>query len=206
MSSGQQRFARRGSTIPSHDSNCFSMWGNAKWATSFCTLFPHFCRWCSLAMKVRQTTARRIDLSGDLYSKQVSLSLYKTPPSDDVSMEEFEQFAIDRLKGNLAKFSCKQLNPPSFKLFGNYLRPERSPRWEVSERCPHKISSFGFRSTNCRTNQKRYNSLFFFCLSNSLDIISHFTLRLVYCRPDDRKFFLDGEVRLLKVRLQLVCD
>ncbi len=34
------------------------------------------------------------------------------------------------------------------------------------------------------------------------DDISHFLLRIVYCRPTDQKFFIDNEVRLLKFRFE----
>lgn len=38
------------------------------------------------------------------------------------------------------------------------------------------------------------------------DVISHYTLRLAYCRPTDRDWFLSQERELLKFRLQIVCS
>ena len=36
------------------------------------------------------------------------------------------------------------------------------------------------------------------------DVISHFTLRLAYCRPNDRQWFIQQEKELLKYRLSQV--
>ena len=41
------------------------------------------------------------------------LQMYKVPPTDNITLEEFEEFAIDRLKGTWA---CKQEFILSFKI------------------------------------------------------------------------------------------
>ncbi len=37
------------------------------------------------------------------------LQMYKVPPTDNITLEEFEEFAIDRLKGKLTNQSQQEL-------------------------------------------------------------------------------------------------
>eukprot|EP01125_Pyxidicula_operculata_P020534 TRINITY_DN7608_c0_g1_i1.p1 TRINITY_DN7608_c0_g1~~TRINITY_DN7608_c0_g1_i1.p1 ORF type:complete len:466 (-),score=86.95 TRINITY_DN7608_c0_g1_i1:189-1586(-) len=111
------------------------------------------------------------------------ISFYNTPPTENISLEEFESFAIDRLKvlkeiDNLKLRGCKSeefLNRMSVVLT-KYLyipRSENDPSFYESVR---------------------------------KDVVSHFTLRLAYCKPNDRQWFISQERELLKIRLQTEPD
>lgn len=38
-----------------------------------------------------------------------SLRMYKEPPTDNITLEEFEEFAIDRLKGNFTRMFLREV-------------------------------------------------------------------------------------------------
>ena len=64
---------------------------------------------------------KRVDArgAGSRPNKRPKVSLYESPPSGDVSLEEFEQFALDRMRVRECPSACPRFQPP------------RSPR----ERC-----------------------------------------------------------------------
>ena len=49
------------------------------------------------------------------------LQMYKVPPTDNITLEEFEEFAIDRLKGKLTR-AYKQEFILSFKVLELFSR------------------------------------------------------------------------------------
>uniref|UniRef100_A0A7N0TK98 DNA primase large subunit C-terminal domain-containing protein n=1 Tax=Kalanchoe fedtschenkoi TaxID=63787 RepID=A0A7N0TK98_KALFE len=105
----------------------------------------------------------------------VTLPVYRSAPSLEVRLEDFELFAIDRLRvlKGISDGLSRGKKPEEMKKMVNDL-------WRV----------------NMRTTQA----------ADSLDkdIISHFVLRLVYCRTEDlRKWFLSMETALFRYRFRL---
>jgi hypothetical protein len=53
---------------------------------------------------MQRITRRRSEIGGTVPYAQEVLSFYKLPPTDTVTLEEFELFAFDRLRGVLYLF------------------------------------------------------------------------------------------------------
>ncbi|KAI5059621.1 hypothetical protein GOP47_0025940 [Adiantum capillus-veneris] len=101
------------------------------------------------------------------------LSFYLTAPSLEVSLEEFEQFALDRLR----------------VLKGLEEALSRGRRGEELEALVTSLWRKYMRTSGSSETSK--------------DTISHFVLRLVYCRSDElRKWFLAMESSLFRHRFQ----
>ena len=100
------------------------------------------------------------------------LNLYNTPPTSEISMEEFERYALDRLR------VLKGLDDARSR--GK--KPE-----EVAEICKRLISENLTGTSQQDTRRK--------------DELSHFVLRLAYCRTEElRRWFLTQESFLLRQR------
>ncbi|KAI4384225.1 hypothetical protein MLD38_002408 [Melastoma candidum] len=104
-----------------------------------------------------------------------SLPLYRSPPPLEVRLEDFELFALDRLR--VLKAISDALSRGK--------KPEEveklvSDLWKLHMRLPQASESL------------------------NKDVISHFVLRLVYCRTEDlRKWFLSLETTLFRYRFKL---
>ncbi|PFX22105.1 DNA primase large subunit [Stylophora pistillata] len=112
-----------------------------------------------------------------------SLQLYKIPPTDNITLEDFEEFAIDRLKvlrevetlGIRHKRGSQQYNTAMKESLKKFLPQEQKA---------HKN-----REAEATVAERRK------------DHISHFILRLAYCRSEDlRRWFLSQEVELFRSR------
>ncbi|RWR80005.1 putative DNA primase large subunit [Cinnamomum micranthum f. kanehirae] len=104
-----------------------------------------------------------------------SLSLYRSAPALEVRLDDFELFAIDRLR--------------VLKGISDALSRGRKP-----EEMQKLVSELW------RVNMRHWNPSEVI----NKDIISHFVLRLVYCRTDDlRKWFLSMETTLFRYRFRL---
>ncbi|XP_078432555.1 DNA primase, large subunit family [Wolffia australiana] len=104
-----------------------------------------------------------------------ALSFYRSAPSVEVRLEEFELYGIDRLK--------------VLKGISDGLSRGRKP--DEMEKLVNEL---------WRANMKHHDA------SEALnkDIISHFVLRLVYCRTEElRKWFLSMEATLFRYRFRL---
>ncbi|KAF6148440.1 hypothetical protein GIB67_038795 [Kingdonia uniflora] len=104
-----------------------------------------------------------------------TLPLYRSAPALEVRLEDFELYAIDRLRvlKGIADGLSRGKKPKEMDTVIHDL-------WETNMR--HPITS------------EAYNK----------DIISHFVLRLVYCRTDElRKWFLSMETTLFRYRFRL---
>ena len=123
-------------------------------------------------------------------SQQFFLSLYNEPPDGEISIEEIEKLTTERIK-LLRLFEC-----------ANMKFTKNSNEWtefifkEIKDY--EKVFAFKF------TDDENYPGL----LRN--DVVSHYFIRLPYCRTDDlRKWLLLHEVDLFKFRfsrLQLDSD
>lgn len=106
-------------------------------------------------------------------ARAVQLSMYDTPPLEDVPLEDFELFAIDRQQ------VLRQVEETK----------ERGMKGsDFSKRIEQACSKHGL-SRQARDSNK--------------DVISHFVLRLAYCRTEDlRRWFLSQECLLFKHRFE----
>ncbi|CAH6722225.1 DNA primase large subunit [[Candida] jaroonii] len=117
-----------------------------------------------------------------LYSHR--LSFYDIPPLDEITLEEFELWAIDRLKVLIEIESCIARSK-SVKEMESIIKPLLSKYLPIS--------------TLSKGNEKQIE------LERKKDHYSHFILRLVFCRSEDlRKKFIKTESILFKIRYNLM--
>lgn len=117
--------------------------------------------------------------SEQLYSSR--LSFYDVPPTDEVTLEEFEIWAIDRLKILIEIESCV-LRSKSLKDTEQIVKP--------------LLLKFLPLSPNGSPQQLQ---------ERKKDHYSHYILRLVFCRTEDlRKKFIKNETILFKIRYNLL--
>lgn len=105
-----------------------------------------------------------------------TLPLYRSAPSLEVRLEDFELYAIDRLRvlKGVSDGLSRGKRPEEMEKLVNDL-------WKAHMRHPLPSEV---------TNK---------------DIISHFVLRLVYCRTEElRKWFLSNEIALFRYRFRLL--
>ncbi|XP_039252683.2 DNA primase large subunit-like [Styela clava] len=122
-------------------------------------------------------------LSDDLYPH--GLMMYNRPPMCNITLQEFESFAYDRVKVlhylDSLGVSYVKNSPDYCQKLGDYLRKNYVGFTLTSE--PSKDTE----ERNLEWRRK--------------DHISHFILRLAYCRSDElRRWFLEKEVDLFKYR------
>ncbi|KAM4729447.1 DNA primase large subunit isoform 1-T2 [Anableps anableps] len=117
----------------------------------------------------------------DLYAQP--LQFYGQPPLENISLSEFESFAVDRLK--LLK-TVENLGVSYVKHFEQY-----SKKLEAEI----KALNFSYRAVDGPEKRRK-------------DHISHFILRLAYCQTEDlRRWFIQQEVDLFRYRFnQLECN
>ncbi|XP_068665301.1 probable DNA primase large subunit isoform X2 [Aristolochia californica] len=104
-----------------------------------------------------------------------TLSLYRSAPQLEVRLDDFELYAIDRLRvlKGISDGLSRGKNPKEMEKLVNEL-------WRTHMRL--------------QNNSQALNK----------DIISHFVLRLVYCRTEDlRKWFLSMETTLFRYRFRV---
>ncbi|KAI0524604.1 hypothetical protein KFK09_003981 [Dendrobium nobile] len=104
-----------------------------------------------------------------------NLSLYRCAPSLEVRLDDFELYAIDRLRvlKGISNGLSRGKTPDEMKTLVNEL-------WRTNMRHPDVTQII------------------------NKDLISHFVLRLVYCRTDElRKWFLSMETTLFRYRFRL---
>ncbi|MQL80643.1 hypothetical protein Taro_013116 [Colocasia esculenta] len=103
------------------------------------------------------------------------LSLYRSAPSLEVRLEDFELYAIDRLR----------------VLKGISDGMSRGKKPEEMEKLVSELWRTNMRHQDANEVMNK-------------DVISHFVLRLVYCRTEDlRKWFLSMETTLFRYRFRL---
>ncbi|MEE6476557.1 hypothetical protein FKM82_011124 [Ascaphus truei] len=118
--------------------------------------------------------------SGDHYPH--SLQFYQSPPTENISLVEFETFAVERLKllktlENLGVSYVKSTDQYKSKLEGE-LRKLKFP----------------YRFLQDGINNEEYDQ-------RRKDHISHFILRLAYCQSEDlRRWFIQQEMDLFRFR------
>ena len=112
-------------------------------------------------------------------TKEPPLSLYETPPIQEISLDQFEEYAFDRLRV-LKAIEMHQARG----LKGEALRQKLR---EVTNK------SLPFRADRDSERDAEYKRK---------DHVSHFILRLAYCRTEElRRWFLNQECALFRHRL-----
>nr|GEX71432.1 probable DNA primase large subunit [Tanacetum cinerariifolium] len=104
-----------------------------------------------------------------------TIPLYRTPPTLEVRLDDFERFAVDRLLvlRGISDALARGKKPDEMEKLVSDL-------WKANMRHPQASEAI------------------------NKDIISHFVLRLVYCRTEElRKWFLSMESTLFRYRFRL---
>jgi DNA primase large subunit len=115
-------------------------------------------------------------------SSTISLSLYNIPPEEELSLDEFELLSLDRLQLLRSIEIMKTRGFEEAELNSKIMEAEKK----------HLIS---------RKDQFPRFSL------EQRDKISHFILRLAFCRSEDlRRWFITQECILFKYRLDALSD
>ncbi|XP_044943962.1 DNA primase large subunit-like isoform X2 [Mustela putorius furo] len=135
-------------------------------------------------MQFSRANWKRLRLTGDQRNVCYphSLQFYLEPPSESISLIEFESLAIDRVKllkavENLGVSYVKGTEPYQSKLESEIRRLK-----------------FSFRESLENEYEPRRK-----------DHISHFILRLAYCQSEDlRRWFIQQEMDLLRFRFSIL--
>ena len=59
--------------------------------------------------KNRRSRINPLGSSQNAWTNTYGLQMYKIPPTDNITLEEFEEFAIDRLKGTIERLQTSIL-------------------------------------------------------------------------------------------------
>lgn len=132
---------------------------------------------------VKRNGSRRKSRKAQYVGKYTSrLNMYEEPPTEDMTLEEFEQFAIDRLK--LMK-GVEEIGVKHPKKYGDIYRRE------VQEVMRKHMPLREQDGEDAQVERRK-------------DHISHFILRLAYCRTSElRSWFLAQECALFTNRYQV---
>ncbi|XP_003244186.1 DNA primase large subunit [Acyrthosiphon pisum] len=120
------------------------------------------------------------------------LQLYREIPDININLDEFEEWAIERLK------VLQILEQLSLK--GNTSNYEDFTKSVVQE-----IKKEGLKHMHKLINGGIYKDYNENCVARKRDLCSHFILRLIYCKSDElRKWFINREIELFKLRWTLL--
>mmetsp|Transcript_3262 Transcript_3262/g.7999 ORF Transcript_3262/g.7999 Transcript_3262/m.7999 type:complete len:523 (+) Transcript_3262:26-1594(+) len=123
--------------------------------------------------------ARRTGAPRDFTKYRSRLSLFKLPPVDEVSLEEFELYAVDRLRA----LKCIETAKVRW--------PKRGEEYEKALRTAMKDNIPLSTNVDAETAYDERRK----------DHVSHFILRLAYCKSEDlRRWFLTHECELFRYR------
>ncbi|KAL9328850.1 hypothetical protein ACSQ67_003853 [Phaseolus vulgaris] len=149
-------------------------------------------------MEIVRPQSRRNFLSSSNDAVSVpTIPLYRSAPSLEVRLEEFESFAIDRLRVDIR-------NLQAICVFFKYveLLSESSQgdfRWYVAGKKPEEMENLVKDLWKVNMRHQHASDVL------NKDIVSHFVLRLVYCRTEDlRKWFLSMESSLFRHRFRVL--
>lgn len=121
------------------------------------------------------------------------LQLYKVPPTENISLHEFESLALDRLtllRCLATATTLKGLRPFSEEWTEFVLGDLKTQGLKYYARLCEK-SSFGTQEVDLQARRK--------------DHIAHFILRLAYCRTEElRRWFISRELELFKMRFMIM--
>lgn len=110
-----------------------------------------------------------------------NLQFYKIPPNGEISLQEFEDYAVDRLK------VLKAVEVTGIRLIRN------SDEYKLKLTDELKKTALGHDLL--RTDKKDDKEF------RQRDLVSHFILRLAYCRSEElRRWFMQQELDLFRFR------
>lgn len=140
-------------------------------------------------MQIRATHVEKVPGVYRKISQERLLSLYADPPLEEITLDDFELFALDRLQ-LLRGIEALKVKGYDGAEFTSKLSQLESKYLPLHTREAANVSSGTFVSAEQRKDQ-----------------ISHFILRLAYCRTEElRRWFLTHECALLKFRLERLTD
>lgn len=161
----------------------------------------------------RQTAKRRRAQErknfGDVGSPLVSasypfrLNMYKRPPQFEITLDQFEQWAIDRMKV-LGEIESRLARNQTVSELETVLKPLIAKYLPLSSNNAGGTSASSSSSSSGVVDIK--NKVFKFDETNEehrrlKDHYSHFILRLAFCRSDElRQRFIHAETTLFKIR------
>ncbi|CAN3356151.1 DNA primase large subunit [Diutina catenulata] len=132
----------------------------------------------------KRKTANRRNFAGAAYTQTypTRVSFYTSPPLEEITLEQFESWAIDRLKV-LVELQSLTLRQKSAKEMESLMKPSLQKYLPLSP-----PSQKGEISDHEMTERRK-------------DHYSHFILSLVFCRSEDlRAKFVRNETALFKLR------
>ncbi|KAK7501096.1 hypothetical protein BaRGS_00007581 [Batillaria attramentaria] len=127
----------------------------------------------------------KVDL-GKVTAYNHCLQLYRVPPTDTISLDEFEELAVERLKVLKAVETAGVRHAKGTENYDKVLEKE------IRET---KLKNAIFEKSTMEESEKQINRW--------KDHVSHFILRLAYCRSEElRSWFIKQEVDLFRFRFQ----
>ncbi|XP_037953606.1 DNA primase large subunit-like [Teleopsis dalmanni] len=143
--------------------------------------------------KTRQRVERKAEYENLEQKYPLNVTIYKLPPTEDIKIQEFEDLALERLKVlrifDLAGKKGFRLLSDEWKEFINaeLLREGLKDYLRLCDGGSSHTTSSTKKEAELQARRRDY--------------ISHFILRLVYCRSDDlRRWFLSHELELFKYK------
>ncbi|XP_062851437.1 DNA primase large subunit [Trichomycterus rosablanca] len=128
-----------------------------------------------------------VTLQNELYGH--CLQFYGPPPLENISLVEFESFAVDRLK--LLK-TVENLGVSFVKSSETYMKKLRTELRNLS--FPHRLDADDTSTSKNQVGLSEYDK-------RRKDHVSHFILRLAYCQTEDlRRWFIQQEMDLFRFR------
>ncbi|ODV58964.1 DNA primase subunit PRI2 ASCRUDRAFT_38337 [Ascoidea rubescens DSM 1968] len=125
------------------------------------------------------------DKSLELNYKESTLTFYEYPPLNEITIEEFESWSIDRLKLLVEIELCLSKNQ-------NIKEIEMNIK-------PLLVKLFPLSKVNANPNKNKI------ILERRKDLYSHFILRIAFCRSKElRERFIRSETTLFKIRYNLL--
>lgn len=121
--------------------------------------------------------------SQKLHRRTASLSLYSEPPNEEITVDEFELYALDRLQllRGLEQIRSRDGGASEGMLDDKKLK--------------EKLRNLEAKHVPLRQTAELFHS------DLRKDVISHFILRLAYSQTEDlRRWFITQECNLLKYR------
>ncbi|XP_065670790.1 DNA primase large subunit isoform X2 [Hydra vulgaris] len=149
----------------------------------------------------RNRRSIRITAKTENFEKYNRLLFYTTPPNEEIALEEFERFAIDRLK------ILREVENVNIRFKRGTTDYEEKMRKILKDFMPHYFDTFiGDSSLIVRQDklEEERKQLEYSIAECRKDSISHFILRLAFSRSEDlRRWFLTQEMDLFRFRFQL---
>eukprot|EP00970_Alexandrium_tamarense_P020873 scaffold15794_cov283-Alexandrium_tamarense.AAC.2 len=138
--------------------------------------------------------------SGSGNNNAADVDMYLETPAFELSLDEFEEYALARLKLQIALLTAPQQQQQQchcISLSSQLKQQHTQVLRKIEEMKTRNLPPDQFTSQLSASIKTNLNST-----SKKVDIASHFILRAAYCRTEDlRRWFLAQECRLFRHRL-----